>query len=141
MKTRLVAAVSLAVALSGCATSLTSMQKQELRGYQAKGLEVQEKNPGAAAAFGLLPGGGSFYTGNVGTGVINLLFWPLSILWDPVSGYDGALSRNYYATKGTVEKKQKRELSAIEDDMIAGRLTKEEYIVKKRAIEAQYSPD
>lgn len=141
MKIRLMAAVTLAVALSGCATSLNSMQKQELRGYQSKGLEVEEKNAGAAAALGLLPGGGSFYTGNIGPGVINLLFWPLSILWDPISGYDGALSRNYYATKGTVDKKQKREVSAIEDDMIAGRLSKEEYVVKKRAIEAQYSPD
>lgn len=141
MKIRLILAFALVASLAGCATPLNMGQKQELRGYQAKGLVVEEKNPGAAAALGLLPGFGSFYTGNIGPGVVNFLFWPLSILWDPVSGYDGALSINYYATKHAVEKKQKKELSMIEDDLIAERLSKEAYIAKKREIESKYSYD
>lgn len=130
-----------AITLTGCATPLNMSQKQELRGYEAKGLVVQEKNPGAAAALGLLPGGGSFYTGNYGPGIINLLFWPLSILWDPISGYDGAQSANYYATKHTVEKKQKKEMSTLEDDFLAGRVSKEDYVAKKREIENRYAAD
>lgn len=141
MKIRILAVFALVAGLSGCATPLNMGQKQELRGYQAKGLAVEEKNPGAAAALGLLPGFGSFYTGNIGPGVVSFLFWPLSILWDPVSGYDGALATNYYATKQVVEKKQKKEISLIEDDLIAERLTKETYITKKREIENKYSYD
>lgn len=141
MQIRTMAALTVVVALSGCATPLNTSQKQELRGYQAKGLVVEEKNPGAAAALGLLPGVGSFYTGNIGPGIVNLLFWPLSILWDPVSGYDGANSINYYATKQAVEKKQKKEMSALEDELIAERLTKEAFITKKHEIENKYSYD
>jgi len=141
MKIRILAALALVVGLAGCATPLNMGQKQELRGYQAKGLAVEEKNPGAAAALGLLPGGGSFYTGNIGPGVVNLLFWPLSILWDPISGYDGALTTNYYASKQAVERKQKKEMSLLEDELISERLTKESYITKKREIDNKYSYD
>lgn len=137
-----VASVALAASLlAGCATPLTSGQKQELRGYQGKGLVVEEKNPGAAAALGLLPGGGSFYTGNIGPGVINLLFWPLSVLWDPMSGYDGALATNYYATKSVVDKKKSKEISALEDELVTGQTSKEDYVRRKREVESRYSPD
>lgn len=129
------------VGLSGCATPLNSGQKQELSGYQNKGLAIEEKNPAAAAALGVLPGFGSFYTGNAGPGIINLLLWPSSILWDPVSGYDGALVKNYYATKMAVERKQKKEVSTLDDELVASTISKEEYVQRKRAIEAKYSPD
>ena len=85
---------SLLVVTTGCANGLNSVQKAELDAYEARGMAVQEKSPGAGAALGLLPGGGSFYGREYGFGVANLLLWPLSILWDPISGYDAARAIN-----------------------------------------------
>lgn len=58
---RLVAAASLVAMCMGCATGLNSHQKTELKHFEARGQAVEEKDPGLAAALGLLPGGGSFY--------------------------------------------------------------------------------
>jgi hypothetical protein len=143
MKTKLIAgSCILGVALlSGCATPLNSAQKQELQAYQAKGLAVQEKDPSTAAAFGILPGGGSFYTRNVGLGIVNLLFWPLSIFWDPVSGHDGAESINYFATKASVQKAAAKEMRDTERALEEKSITQEQYLKKKREIETKYSAD
>jgi len=126
--------------LYGCATPLTSGQSQELRAYQGKGLAVEEKNVSAAAALGLLPGGGSFYTRNYGIGVVNLLFWPASILWDPISGLNGAKSINYYATRASVNRHQQHDLDQLDDALMAGTLTKVEYVREKREVQDKYSP-
>jgi hypothetical protein len=124
--------------LAGCATPLNSMQKQELRGYQAKGLAVEEKNPGAAAALGILPGFGSFYVREYGAGVVNLLLWPASILWDPVSGYQGAQTINYYATVNRVKSLKESEVEDLEDLLVMDTISKKEYILKKRKIDEKY---
>lgn len=125
--------------ISGCATPLNSSQKQELRGYQAKGLAVEEKNPGAAAALGILPGFGSFYVREYGAGVVNLLLWPASVLWDPVSGYEGAKSINYYATKHKVEQLEDKEMARLEDQLMLDSIDNKTYIAEKREIEDKYS--
>lgn len=125
--------------ISGCATPLNSNQKQELRGYQAKGLAVEEKNPGAAAALGILPGFGSFYVREYGAGVVNLLLWPASVLWDPVSGYEGAQSINYYATKHKVEKLEDKEMARLEDKLMLDSIDNRKFIAEKREIEEKYS--
>jgi len=131
--------VSLAVVtLSGCATMLTSEQKREYHEFQAKGLVVKEKSPGTGAALGILPGGGSFYARAYGWGVVNLLMWPMSILWDPVSGYQGSMTINYYATKTHVESKVRNEIGHLDDQLVTGLVTKEEYVQKKREIENRY---
>ena len=101
----------------GCTTGLNSMQKQEYMEYQANGVLVEEKSPGAAAALGILPGGGSFYTRNYGLGVVNLLLWPISILWDPISGHDGAESINYYATKAMISYNMNKEALNLEENL------------------------
>lgn len=134
----LTAAVAL---LSGCATPLNSAQKSELHAYQAKGLEVQEKTPQTGAVLGILPGCGSFYARQYGLGVVNLLVWPFSILWDPVSGYEGSQAINYYATKAAADKSLKKEMSLLDDKLTLGQITKEEYIKSKRELEAKYSAD
>ncbi len=133
----LIAACTIAL-LTGCATPLNTMQKQELRGYQAKGLAVEEKNPGAAAALGILPGFGSFYVREYGAGVANLLFWPVSVLWDPISGYQGAQSINYYATVHKVGRLRDNEMEALEDELMMDLLTKREFIMGKRKIDEKY---
>lgn len=58
--------------------------------------DIREKNAGTAFALGCLPGGGSFYTRSYGMGVFDLLFWPLSILWDPATAASRA--RQMYKT-------------------------------------------
>lgn len=84
------------VMLSGC-TSLTRQEHMQLRELQAQGVTVDKpvgnfEKPVSgvtAGALNLLPGIGNFYlgTGNAAEsshvlyGVLNLLTWPLSILW------------------------------------------------------------
>jgi hypothetical protein len=82
--------------LCGC-TTLTRHETTQLRELQAQGVTVDHpignyEKPASGVAAGvlnLLPGFGNFYLGT-GTaaessqvlyGVLNLLFWPVSILW------------------------------------------------------------
>jgi hypothetical protein len=133
--------LSAVVTLSGCATALTSTQKSELRGYEAKGLMVQEKTPSTGAVLGILPGGGSFYAQEPWLGVVNLLMWPLSVLWDPFSGYQGSEAINYRETKAVVGKSMNKELQALADEKAMGSLSEEQYVLRRREIEKKYSPD
>lgn len=140
MKKQPVIALCLASTLfTGCASGLNSMQSQEYKTWESKGLLVKEKDPGTAAALGILPGGGSFYVGEVGLGIVNLLMWPWSVLWDPVSGSNGAKSDNYYATKSLVERKQNAELRDLDDKLTLKKIGNEEYIKMKRYVETKYS--
>lgn len=136
---RLILAAGLAVACTGCATGLNSHQKAELRQYEARGQAVQEKNPGTGAALGLLPGGGSFYGREYGLGVVNLLFWPLSILWDPVSGHDAAEAINYHATKEHVRAEREKELNALDSNLQTGQIDVTQYTLEKRKIDQKYA--
>lgn len=135
----LLLAVAIVVMNSGCATKINSAQKFELESYKAKGLYVEEKSTGAATGLGLLPGGGSFYTENYGIGVANLLLWPLSILWDPVSGYWGAEMINFHATKQGVEKAKKHELTMLDRKLEDRAIERDLYISEKRKIEDKYN--
>lgn len=55
----------------------------------------QVKSPRAAAALGLLPGVGGFYTGRSGIGVAGLLTWPINLLWEPALAYSAAYEYNF----------------------------------------------
>ncbi|MBU5614501.1 hypothetical protein [Geomonas azotofigens] len=135
------AAIMSVAVIGGCAAGLTGTQQAELQGYRNKGLSIEEKNPSTAAWFGILPGGGSFYTRNYGFGIANLLLWPFSVLWDPVSGYNGAEALNYSTTVSVVEKKRNAELHDLDTRFSLGAMTKEEYLTQKAACEKRYSPD
>ena len=85
-----------AICLASC-TTLTRQEQNTLRNLKAQGVTVDKPvgnfeapaNPGAAGALNLLPGIGNFYlaSGNGGDsshwlyGTLNLLTWPISILW------------------------------------------------------------
>lgn len=140
-RTYLLAILAAGTMLAGCATPLSPTQKSELDVYRTKGLEVQEKNPTTGAALGILPGGGSFYTRNYGLGVVNLLFWPISILWDPISGHDGAESINYFATKEVLDKKHAGDIAALETKLAAKSITPEQYLIEKGRIDKKYAPE
>ena len=84
------------VILAGC-TSLTRQEQMELQALKGQGVSVDKPvgnwespaSPVGAAALNLWPGFGNFYlaTGNGGDsshylfGTLNLLTWPISILW------------------------------------------------------------
>lgn len=140
MKTyRLTVAIGLASLCSACASGLNSHQKSELQYYEAQGQAVTEKNPGTAAALGLLPGGGSFYGREYGWGVTNLLTWPLSILWDPVSGHNAAEAINYQATRVHVNKLRQKDLEALDDRLKSGEIDLTQHTLEKRQVEKKYA--
>jgi hypothetical protein len=135
---RLALATGFIALCSGCATGLNSHQKAELKHFEARGQAVKEKEPGLGAALGILPGGGSFYGREYGFGVVNLLFWPISILWDPVSGYDAAQAINYQATKAHLYKQQEREMSDLDEKLQTGQLDITQYTLEKRKVDQKY---
>ena len=140
MKALKIAAVCACVSLaSGCATGLNSIQKQEYAAMEASGVLVEEKNPTTGALLGILPGGGSFYAGEVGLGIVNLLFWPVSILWDPISGHNGAQADNYAITVQKLKKDKAEEISRLDDQLAIKAITTEDYMRKKNQIEEKYS--
>jgi hypothetical protein len=51
------AAICTLLLATGCVTSLNSMQLQDLKGYEARGLKVEVDSETAAAWWGLAPGG------------------------------------------------------------------------------------
>ncbi len=124
--------------LSGCATGLSWQEKQQYQRDQASGVAVEVKNPAVGAALGILPGGGSFYAREYGWGVVNLLMWPISIIWDPVSGYEGSLAINYAATQARGPQMAK-ELGYVDDQLNAGLITKDQSAQQKRLVLAKYS--
>lgn len=136
----LLATLLAATTLTGCASPLSSSQKAELDVYRLRGLEVQEKNPATGAALGILPGGGSFYARNYGLGIVNLLLWPVSVLWDPISGRNGAESINYQATKTVVGQRRYQELKELDNRLSTQSITPEAYTAEKARIETRYSP-
>jgi hypothetical protein len=135
-----VLSVAVLIALTtGCASGLNSAQESELAGYRANHLDVQEKSPGLAAGLGLLPGGGSFYGRAYGYGVVNLLLWPISILWDPVSGHDAAESINYQASKAHVASLKRREMDQLDAKLAGNEIDLKAYTLEKRKVDEKYS--
>lgn len=135
---RFIALLTVLALSTGCASGLNSMQKSEMRHFEARNMTVKEKSPGAGAALGLLPGGGSFYGREYGFGVVNLLLWPLSILWDPVSGYDAAQVINYEATKAHLMQSQEKDMRVLDDQLSSGEIDMVSYTIQKRKVEAKY---
>lgn len=135
---QLMTAILITTSLFGCATGLSSFEKRELKEYDAKGYKIEEKNEATAMWLGLLPGGGSFYTGHPGPGVANLLFWPLTILWDPISGLNGAQTTNYAATKIRVARLKEDAIDDLDTQLAASEITPKEYGLARRKIEKKY---
>ncbi len=131
--------IALACLVTGCVTPLNSRQKSEYESLAARGLLVEEKDPKLAAVLGVLPGGGSFYTGEIGLGIVNFVVWPYSILWDPISGADAAKKINFYATVAEMEANRDREFKQLDRQLEDGDLTQAIYLKKKREIEDKYS--
>ncbi|MET3052141.1 hypothetical protein ABXV19_10005 [Pseudomonas alkylphenolica] len=134
----LTAAILIALT-TGCANGLNSAQEAELASYRARNLSAEEKSPGLAAGLGFLPGGGSFYGRAYGYGAVSLLLWPISIFWDPVSGYSAAESLNYQASKAHVSRLKRRELDTLDDRLAMDEIDIKLYTLEKRKVEDKYS--
>ncbi|MDF1628916.1 MAG: hypothetical protein P1U78_03880 [Alcanivoracaceae bacterium] len=125
--------------LVGCATPLNSLQQREYVAMENAGVLVEEKDPTTGAVLGILPGFGSFYVREPGYGIVNLLFWPFSVLWDPVSGYEGSKAINYDITRHKLGREMKAELSELEVRLAVEQLSVTEYLIEKRKIEDKYA--
>lgn len=121
----------------GC-TTLTTQQKTEYALMEKDGVLVQEKNPTTGAVLGILPGFGAFYGREPLVGVVDLLLWPVSIIWDPVVGYEASKKINYNMTVSSLEKERKKKLTEIENLRDLKKIDDVEYVSKKRAIEQEY---
>lgn len=136
-KSSLVISMSVLI-LSGCASGINGSQKAELETYSRRGLAVEEKNTTAAMALGLLPGGGSFYSREYGLGVVNLIFWPLSIFWDPFSGYNASEKINYVETKAHVEELKNKEIADLNEKKTLAQIDDCQYQLAYAKIRMKY---
>lgn len=127
--------------IGGCASGISNKQKMDLLTYESRGLAVEEKSPGAAAALGILPGGGSFYGREYALGVVNLLFWPISICWDPVSGHRAALRINYIETMEKVHRLKENEITSLNQKMSNGLIDDYNYNMELARISRKYDID
>jgi hypothetical protein len=99
---------------------------------------IQEKDPTSGAWLGLLPGVGAFYGREPLVGVVDLLLWPASILWDPVVGYETSKKVNYEITKGSLEKNKGKEMVELDNRRILGEVSDVEFVAQKRVIKQKY---
>ncbi len=71
--------------------------------------------------------------------MVNLLFWPLSILWDPVSGHDAAEMINYQATKAHVATLKKHDMDELDAKLESDSIDLKRYTLDKRRIDEKYN--
>jgi hypothetical protein len=92
-----VALVVISFTLGGC-NSLTTHERAQYDAWVESDQLVKEKSPTGALYYGLLPGFGSFYVGNMWLGAIDMLLWPISIVYDGPIARENAYRINYEAT-------------------------------------------
>jgi hypothetical protein len=124
--------------LSGCVAGLDERQQREYACFQNDGVLIEDKNPTLGSVLGILPGFGSFYTRNPGRGITNLLLWPISILWEPVNGYNGSMAINYDKTKYKIKKQKQKELLNLENRYSRGELDNPVYYFELQKIKKKY---
>ena len=125
------------VMLPGC-SSLNSFERQHYEVLKHEGLLVEEKSPVAAAALGLLPGCGSFYTHNWGLGIADFILWPASMLWDPIVAYHQAKWMNYQASRAYLAQMKQREMHDLDTRLAAGMINQVQYLQAKRQLELRF---
>jgi hypothetical protein len=134
----LLLSTALIISLQAC-TPITQQQKLEYQAMQDTGLLVEEKNPGTGVGLGFLPGGGSYYGRRPGIGTLDLLLWPLSIIWDPIIGHNESKKINYDVTIAKIERMRNKELGALEDKHDLHQIDDEVYVVTRRRIKRKYT--
>lgn len=87
---------------------------------------------------GFLPGGGSLYHGNYSDGVVGILTWPFSIIWETNIGWDTAKYTDFRVTKDYLESQKVIEIEKIDLDFNQNNVSAEEYLVFKDKIINKY---
>ncbi len=107
---RLIPILTLAVLFAGCA-HLTPAQEDLWNELVAKGEPIAGYPvPALSAILSILPGGGQFCNGQIGLGIVNLLFWPLSVLWGlPSAAIDASTLRKKKSVEAYLQKKMSLE--------------------------------
>jgi uncharacterized protein YceK len=105
---------------TGCSSARwhTQTERDQYDAQAKAGLVVWEKKPGVATGLGFVPFGiGAAYTdNNVIQGTTQFLFWPVSIIWGPVSNWQKAKRLNYEATVVKLTEERKQKLSDAKTD-------------------------
>jgi hypothetical protein len=133
----LVAAVALA-GLAAC-TTLNQQQKAEYDLMKQDGVLVEEKNPVTGAWLGILPGFGAFYAREPLVGVVDLLLWPLSVLWDPVVGYESSKKVNYTLTTNTLARDKEKALADLQAQRDRQEIDAATFASRQAEIERKYT--
>ena len=128
------------IGATGC-HSLNTVQESDYQAMKASGVAVEEKSPGTAAALGVLPGCGSFYTRQYGMGVVDLLLWPYSILWDPIIAYNEAKMINYSVSRSHAKKLKSQQLADLDRQLEEKQISQEEFVHQRRSIETAMNFD
>ena len=96
----------------GC-ESVTQSEKEILADLRHFTIDIEEEySRGTAMSLNFLPGVGNFYLGQTGYGVLNLLTWPVSILWGMPQAWVDATRLNekytvdYYRTRSGQQRVQ-----------------------------------
>jgi len=129
----------LLASLSSCVSGLSHSEDREYAMYKKKSMDLDTKNKYVGVGLGFLPGGGSFYTGNILIGVADLLLWPISILWDPFNGYNGSEKINYENAKEFVNKKKEMEVRDLTVKFESGALSQKDYTIQRQKLDDKYS--
>lgn len=97
-----IAGVVLLAIMSNFGCSLNKAERDQYKEWQESEVLIQVKSPEGALFLGILPGVGSFYTGNIPLGVVDLLLWPVSVAWDGPIAANTATLKNYNATQRAI---------------------------------------
>ena len=124
--------------IQGCATMSQDQQTQYTL-MEKNGVLVEEKSPTTGAWLGLLPGGGAFYGRSPWVGVVDLLLWPISVVWDPIVGYERAKMVNYDVTTANLAREKDKELNTLDNQLRLKQIDEQEYVIRKREIEHKYN--
>ena len=141
MKTANSILVTLALSLMIGCTTLTPQQSTEYDRMKTNGVLIAEKDPVFGALLGILPGGGAFYGRQPVVGVADLLMWPVSILWDPIVGYQQAKTVNYNSTVNALRKAKQQEINELHYQKELEQVSKAEYVKQRKDIEQKYNYD
>jgi TM2 domain-containing membrane protein YozV len=90
----------------GCA-HMTPAQRDLWSDLVAKGEPVASyPNRALSGVLSILPGGGQFANGQVATGIVNVIFYPLSVLWGlPSAILDAGTLRKIRSVEAYLQKK------------------------------------
>lgn len=84
---------------------LAKYQVRNLRDWEADAQPlVIEKKPQTATVLAFFFGLGGFYTNDIAQGILDLILWPVSILWEPWISPAAANKINYEATQQAWER-------------------------------------